>query len=286
MTFTSQQACHAEAADNFTFILDAKCSQSEGTKFVSVKETACSTTFQLTGKQGCMLYEVKLQKYINKLAPFVGGILIVMGLAFTFAGAKFLFFGFAALVFLLVSALLFLIIYNFLPVSAGLPVVIGTLVVSILAGFGVSFFTFKFGKEWAVCLLAAWGGIVLALIIVELFGITNPMIELVLVVVLAVGCGYVGKQMNKLIRCLGTAFVGAFLIVRGIAFYAGGYPSEFGSIDAEDLKEDSSLLAYFIGFLLITVVGTLCQLYFFRNEGKDDDDYMATEDEGRKCGCF
>ena len=44
--------------------------------------------------------------------------------------------------------------------------------------------------------------------------------------------------------------------------------------------------AFVGGVFLVTAIGMVVQLYLFRDEGKDDDDFMATEDEGRSCGCL
>ena len=199
----------------------------------------------------------------------------MIGLAFTFAGAKFLIQGFSALVFLLTTSIVFLIGYNLLPLTSSMGLLVGVFLLAALIGIAVAYFSFKFAQDWAVCLLAAWGGIVLALIICKIVGVTSPTVELVVVIVGALVCGYLGKQMNKFIRSLGTAFVGAFLLVRGIAFYAGGYPDEVDQFNPEEVKENTAVLAYLIGLIVTTIVGTLVQLYVFRDEGKDDDDYMA-----------
>ena len=43
---------------------------------------------------------------------------------------------------------------------------------------------------------------------------------------------------------------------------------------------------FIVGIFVVTIMGSIAQFIFFRDEGKDDDDFMATEDEGRTCGCF
>ena len=54
-------------------------------------------------------------------------------------------------------------------------------------------FTYKFAKEWAVTLLAAWGGIIAAMIIINIAGITNATASIALAVLGAIGAGYIGK---------------------------------------------------------------------------------------------
>uniref|UniRef100_A0A7S3ISL7 Transmembrane protein 198 n=1 Tax=Strombidium inclinatum TaxID=197538 RepID=A0A7S3ISL7_9SPIT len=223
---------------------------------------------------------------MENLNNIIGVILIVIGLAFTFVGAKFLIIGFSALVFLLSGGIAFLLFYNLLPLSSPNVAQVVSFLAAIAIGFGSAWCSYKFAQDWAVPLLAAWGGIVTALILANLLHVTSSTVELILVIVGAGVFGYLGKKMNRFIRCLGTAFVGSFLLMRGIACYAGGYPSEASQFDPEDIKENAATLAYMVGLIVTTVVGTLVQLYIFRDENKDDDDFMAQQDEGRTCGCF
>jgi len=112
----------------------------------------------------------------------------------TFAGAKLLFQIFGGLVFLLTTSGLFMIIYNFfLPVSSSGYVVAGVAVFAASIGVGMAIFTYKFAKEWAVTLLAAWGGIIAAMIIINIAGITNATASIALAVLGAIGAGYIGK---------------------------------------------------------------------------------------------
>jgi hypothetical protein len=94
--------------------------------------------------------------------------------------------------------------------------------------------------------------------------------------------------MNKLIKCLGTAFVGSFFLVRGIAFYAGNYPGDMTDMP-KDMQSTASkaMWAYLAVLVLNTIIGTSVQLYVFRETKADaSDDFMRAEDEGRTCGCF
>jgi hypothetical protein len=196
----------------------------------------------------------------------------------TFAGAKLLFQIFGGLVFLLTSTILFMIIYNFfLPVDASIGIILGVVVVAIAVGVGMAICSYKFSKEWAVPLLAAWGGIILAMLVVGIANISNGYAIMALYVGFAVGAGYVGKKMNKLVRTTGTAFVGAGIVMKGVSMYVikGGVP-----------PSNTVEWGLFGGLVVLSVAGTLVQLYIFRDEGKDDDDFMAAEEETRKCGCF
>lgn len=168
---------------------------------------------------------------MTAIKPYLGFILIIAGLALAFAGRKFVIPAFAFLIFLASSGLIFLICYNFLPAGTVSPVWLGVLLfVSCLIGGFVAYVTKKFADEWSMSLLAAWGGIVLGLIIAKMAGVRSGAASLGIAGVGAVVGGCLGKKMNHLAKCAGTSFVGAFLTIRGAGMFAPqkyAYPSEF-----------------------------------------------------------
>lgn len=56
--------------------------------------------------------DLPLQKYLDKLAPFFGAFLVVVGLLFSYKGAELLPKLFGVMVFLIVSLVSFAIIYS------------------------------------------------------------------------------------------------------------------------------------------------------------------------------
>ena len=103
--------------------------------------------------------------------------------------------------------------------------------------------------------------------------------------------GYVGRKMNRLVKCAGTAFIGAFLVVRGIGYLAPkgfAYPSQFSMSSAinDDPAAQTAIWLYLGGLVALTVGGTALQLYFFRDISKDTDDQFDRQGEARVCGCF
>lgn len=213
---TSSTAC---GDGNFVFTINAMCSE-EAVGFSVIDQSDCNLCVDFEGPEACKLYTFEAGKQMNKLKPFMGGILILFGLAMTFMGAKLLFQIFGGLVFLLTTSVLFMVIYNFfLPVTASIYVVGGVALVACVCGVFAAIFTYKFAKEWSVSLLAAWGGIVLAVIIANIANLNNATATIALAVVCAIAAGYVGKKMNKLVRTAGTAFVGAGLVMKGVSLY-------------------------------------------------------------------
>lgn len=229
---------------------------------------------------------------MNAIAPFIGAILIVFGGIMTFAGAKFLFLVFAGLVGLLVTTVMFLMCYNWFldPAKSTKGALIGLLVFTSLVGGAVGYFSYKFGKAWAVSVLAAWAGIAIGVTLVKLFGVKGSKAPVVAAMLGAATGFYLGKKLNRLIRSFGTALIGSFLMVRGIGAYVGNYPSETDFVndvkDGGSVTYNKAIIGYFGGMIALTIAGSLVQLRLFRDEETDKEDMFAGEDEGRKCGCF
>lgn len=251
----------------------------------------CNAKAAYYGPDACVDYTFDLKKALDAISPFIGAVLILFGGLMTFFGAKFVFQVFAFLVFLLVSGIFFLISYNFFlsDKHTTTTVLVIILIAGMVLGGLVSYGTYKFAKAWTVTILGAWAGMVIFLTLSKLAGL-NKSSEAILAAVLGafVG-GYVGKKLNRLVRSVGTALIGAYITTRGVGAYAGGYPSEtefVGNVQEKDFHFENNIWYYFGGMLALFVIGTIVQLYLFRDEGKDEEDFMATEDESRKCGCF
>jgi len=231
----------------------------------------------LYASKGACGITINIQKYMKKLAPFFGAILILAGIGLCFFGGKFIFMSVAFLIWVLASLIMFGIVYNFLPaktITNG--VLIGAIVVCAIIGAAIAYCVYEFGKGWFIPILGAWGGIVLVVFLMKLGGIQNSNLELVGAVVGAIGGGYLGKTFNKTVKYTVTAVVGAFFIVRGLGVYLGGFPQDFSSKAAMKKIANSALKknkysyyiwAYALGFIVLTICGTMAQFYFFK---KDD----------------
>ena len=105
------------------------------------KSEDCLAEMTYTGPEGCKKYTVEIEKYMKQIAPFIGAILILVGGALCFAGAKFLLYALAALVFMLVTSLLFSIFYSLMPSeTSSVYVLIGGLVACSIVGGLVAYF--------------------------------------------------------------------------------------------------------------------------------------------------
>jgi hypothetical protein len=81
----------------------------------------------------------------------------------------------------------------------------------------------------------------------------------------AVVLGYFAFQVEKIVVIIVTGFVGAYMIVRGISLYAGGYPNEMaisreiseGGLDFDNFPK--TFYGYLAGIGVCALVGFYVQ---------------------------
>ena len=114
--------------------------------------------------------------------------------------------------------------------------VIAALAFGVLAGLAA----FKLAKEWGVSILAFWLGIMVALLVLKLAQVQNQNITLGAAAVGGLVGAYLGRKYNTGIKKFGTAIIGSFILIRGVAMYLGNFPSEFaqGKIEGVMNQED------------------------------------------------
>jgi hypothetical protein len=100
---------------------------------------------------------------------------------------------------------------------------------SIVIGAVVAFFTASFIRI-GVILTGIWAGATVGSILFQtvVYLITSEVWMLwTLMAFFGLLGAVIAVKFYKLINIVGTSIIGAFLLVRGIAFYVGGYPNEF-----------------------------------------------------------
>ena len=110
---------------------------------------------------------------------------------------------------------------------------------SILLGLVAGFFMMKL-ERFGISLLSGWGGFLLGFFCFEMFlyPTDSPAVFWIVSIVLAIGAGVFAWFNEKHVLINMTAFGGAYMLIRGISFYAGGYPNEFTL--ARQLKEGNT----------------------------------------------
>jgi len=186
----------------------------------------CSETISYEGPLGCPTAKLDIEKYAALIAPYVGFIMIAAGLIMTFAGAKFIEYLGAFLVGLAVTGFTFGVGFNLLPPHhTKLFELILLLAFGILLGAVAAHFAWAFIKNgWAVSIMAGFAAVVLVLMLCGVADVQNFYVKIVSIVVGLIVGAYIGKKLQKIIKTFGTAFIGAFLTVRGASFFLGGWP--------------------------------------------------------------
>lgn len=168
--------------------------------------------------------------------------------------------------------------------TSALPLII-LLVAGIIVGTFAGFFAWDFIKLWVVSILSAAAVSVVVLMLLGVANVENKYVKIVAILVAILAGGYLGKQLNKPIKTFGTAFIGSFLVVRGVSFFLDNWPGD--NVDVVYHKYDKAIIGYLLAFVVLFFAGALIQLRMIRDEDvEDDDDDFKGEDDGRTCGCF
>lgn len=138
-------------------------------------------------------------------------------------------------------------------------------VVALLIGIGGGYAAWKLATEWATTILAFWLGIMLALAILKLAKVENQNVTLGACAVAGILGFVVGRKYNTGIKKFGTAIIGAFILIRGLSVYIGGFPSEVnmeGGYDAAKLKQENGnalffTIGYLAGFIILSCAGAI-----------------------------
>lgn len=195
-----------------------------------VQEADGSYTTTYTGNNACPVYDLNaFFQFVEDYTWFFAIALMIIGIPFLFAGRKL----FSCIVFVVgvlitVSVILILFYATFLTNNTEAWVFWLVFSLTILAGLAVGFVLFKCQKLGAAC-IAGWGGFLGGLILntaflgyansEALFWITN--ITCALVAAALAFCFYFPVVITV------TSFSGAYMFIRGISLFAGGYPNEF-----------------------------------------------------------
>jgi len=291
ITWTSQEACASDDAAKFTVELIGKCTGDAAGKWGDLTVDGCAATVEYSGADACVTKKIPIMKYINKVAPFVGAILVAAGLVMCFYGSKFLFWVLGGLVGAVTTGITFQMLYSLWLSgndSLSMGVFVGVLIGCIIVGGLVAWLTSHLTRKFSVPIIAGVGGAALILILLGAFNVENTYIEVAGAVAGAALGIFIGYRTKKFVKSAGTAMIGAFMIVRGISNYAGGWANEnavANQVSNGNLHAvKTSMWLYFAGFVVLTIAGSVVQIKYIEEEKVDDDDEFANQDEtGQWC---
>jgi len=230
--------------------------------FDTIDTTNCIYKLNLRSKEACYKFTMNpLVRWLHVNAYIFGAVILVLGLFVGFFG-RILFkpaicaIGTLAFVFF-ASLLIFSLFFNrdTLPwvewTVFGVLIVLGLLVGLLLAKL----------SKLGVFVLAGWGGFCLGLILYNSFiyklDNSHAILFWIFNILLAIIAGVLSIYFFDHILILTTSLIGSYLFIRGISFYAGGFPDEidlvnwiqygFGSIDPV-------FYAYMAGFFVFSII--------------------------------
>jgi hypothetical protein len=207
---------------------------------------SCINTIRMKSKYACpsfSVYSFWTSLVSNKW--IVGGVLLGFGIFFCFFGTWMIAATqFIAGVLATWFVLCFLLFY-WLQVSISTAAFWIILVVTLAVGLVVGYLLTKVGKYISAIILGGFLGYLLTNFLYQLvlYKISsNPMVVYWIVVILLVAGGAVaGYFLTEHLFIISTAFIGAYSLIRGIAFWAGHFPDERQVIDLISKGETSQL---------------------------------------------
>jgi len=125
---------------------------------------------------GCITYRLPIGVIFNAIGPYLGGLLILVGLIMTFAGVKFIFIVLALNIGLISAGILFIIPYNLFinpESSSAKGWTIALLVIASILAIVIVVLTYKFTKALAVPIMAGIAGAFGFYLIYKVSGLGN-----------------------------------------------------------------------------------------------------------------
>lgn len=220
---------------------------------------------------------------LKAVGPYFGVLAIIFGALMTYAGAKFLFVVLSLLVAGLTTGISFLLIFNlFVPVTASKGAVGGLLFACFVLGGIVTFVSYKFTTRAAVPVIAGICGMFAFLALYRLTKLHIPIVRIVFMVAGFALAAFFGHKVQGHVKTIGTAFIGANIIINGVSMYAGNIDMP----NKADMKAvPTAFWGYLVGWLFLFISGAVVQKKLFAEEDSKEDAF-EDQDEAKRCGCF
>ena len=284
MDWSSQEVCSTDSTKNYTVSIDATCNKNKVGQLVDVTpgSASCTTQYKFEGKEGCVDIHMPIAAVLKATGPYFGALAILFGALMTYAGARFLFIVLSLLVAGLTTGISFLLIFNlFVPVTASKGTVGGLLFGCFLIGGIVTFLTYKFTVKAAVPVIAGICGMFGLLALYRLTGLHIPIVRILFMVAGFGLAAFFGHKVQGHVKTIGTAFIGANIIIQGVSMYAGNIDMP----NKADVKAvPTAFWGYLAAWIFFFVSGAVVQKKMFAEHDKEDA--FEDQDEAKRCGCF
>jgi hypothetical protein len=242
----------------------------------------CSHDISLKSEHACYLFSTNsFFRYLEKYWYIFGSVMIFIGLLVGFVGSKLIrptLCVVGTVAFIGVSSLtLFSIFFTRNSSQVAEWIVFGVCcLVGVFIGLLLAYLS-RFGTA----VLAAWGGVALALMLYTSFMYkwdnSHQILYWIWVVGMGLATGVLGYLLYNHAVIIATAVVGAFLLIRGISFYAGGFPDI--ALVIEQIKHgqtpsfNNAFYGYLAGFIVSSIGFLAFQYKMFYASGRSEHPY-------------
>ena len=264
--------CKYDETKSYSLQVNIKCNQ-DAKAFSPATATSkdkCNIVRTYESDKGCPVFELSIfNQFVSKYYWLFGIILILSGLVVAFFGSKFV----NVMIYTTVTLGIFMVagyfVFNLLAEIAFFKktwVQITFFALFFLLSNVIGYFTMRI-RRVAVALTAAFGGYMLALTLLAAFmAFMKEKIwqQYLLKISIPVVFGLCTLLMEETIVMFITSFIGSYLLIRGISFYAGGFPVEtqFAEMLNKNVINWHSFQKGFYGYLAGIVTLTILSLYF------------------------
>lgn len=202
--------------------------------------------------------------------------MIVGGLFLAFFGNKFVNFVIGLVGFIASSVVLLYVAMWLVEATNKTPkdwVIWTVLAVCLILGVGIGFLLVK-SRKVGIAIMAGWGGATLGFILTTTFVVESTAAYWGIIVACAIVAAFFAFKTEKLVIMLATALLGAYLSIRGISMYAGGFPNEsalHAELQAGVITWDTfpkTYYAYFAGIFVLSGISFWYQRKHNKNEHK------------------
>ena len=198
-----------------------------------------------------------------------GAVFVLIGVIVNFFGRKAIKPTIFLITTILVSFFLMLLIYSIFSDDSRENWVDWTVLgVSLLIGAVLGFILTKF-IGIGIGVLGGFGGVSLGLLITSTFQFQEEYMFWIIVIGCAAVFGLASLKFKDELMIFSTAILGSFLIVRGIGYYAGGYPDVFevaSLLKTGHFEFPNTYYYYFGGNILLLLAGMYFQVKGWKDE--------------------
>lgn len=278
LSYTTQNVCSGEEYFGITYEIFCD-SNVDGEADFTINEgasTDCRPVFTTTHKAGCKTGDLNgLWRFVENNSIIFGSIFIVLGLYNLILGRK-LIRPTLGLIFCMLTIIVILFLFYVLLLPNDVAQWVGwlLLVISIILGGIAGFFASKLVRI-GVFFLGVGAGACIGLLLNNLvfYRIGHVAVLWVLMSVIGLGLGILSFFWYNYIVIICTSILGSYLFIRGISFFAGGFPNEFTvyeRISQGDINGvPGTFFAYMAGLLVVLGLGIFIQIKIKQREGDD-----------------